>query len=103
MATHEGHEVRHAPLEEDVVNDERAQHVDGPVGEVDDVHHAEHEREPEGHQDVDRADGQPDDRALDEEGSRHESWWGAPTWPPTPPNARSAPGDPRRSSTGPPH
>ena len=52
----EGREVRHAPLEEDVVDDERAQHVDRPVGEVDDVHHAEHEREPERHQDVDRAD-----------------------------------------------
>ena len=25
--------------------------------------------------------------------------WGAPTWPPTPPSARSAPGNPGRSST----
>ena len=28
----------------------------------------------------------------------HRFTWGAPTWPPTPPNARSAPGDPWRSS-----
>src|SRR5439155_7805394 len=29
----------------------------------------------------------------------HRSTWGAPTWPPTPPHARSAPGNPWRSST----
>src|SRR2546426_6860864 len=42
----------------------------------------------------------------------HRSTWGAPTWPPTPPDARSAPGHPWRSSIirvlivlrgGPPH
>src|SRR5207249_5479942 len=29
----------------------------------------------------------------------HLSTWGAPTWPPTPPNARSAPGNPWHSSS----
>src|SRR5438445_5295018 len=31
-------------------------------------------------------------------GNTHRLTWGAPTWPPTPPSARSAPGNPWRSS-----
>src|SRR5207245_851248 len=38
-------------------------------------------------------DGQQADRRQ-----AHLLMWGAPRWPPTPPNARSAPGDPWRSS-----
>src|SRR5438445_2151453 len=41
-------------------------------------------------------EGQPRDDV--EGGETHRLTWGAPTWPPTPPSARSAPGNPWRSS-----
>src|SRR2546425_11907145 len=44
---------------------------------------------------------QPEERPRHQQQVAHWTTWGAPIWPPTPPNARSAPGNPWRSSAAP--
>src|SRR2546425_12406062 len=44
---------------------------------------------------------QPEERPRHQQQVAHWTTWGAPIWPPTPPNARTPPGNPRRSSAAP--
>ena len=41
--------IGYTPLAKKVVNNKGPQHVHGPVGEVNDMHHAKHERQSQGH------------------------------------------------------
>src|SRR5205085_9868449 len=84
--------------------DEEAEHEDIAVREVDELDDAVHHRVPERDEGEDRAARKAVDRLLDEHlppGHGETGgviWeWGAPTWPPIPPNARSAPAKPWRS------
>src|SRR5207244_4041555 len=69
-------------------------------GEVDHRRGLVDQDEAERHQRVDGAHGDAGDDQLQQKHDLvvHLFTWGAPRWPPTPPNARSAPGNPWRSS-----
>ena len=55
------------PLADEVVDDERPQHVDLAVGELEDAHDAQDQREAQGHQHVEPAEGDPVDDCLQPE------------------------------------
>ncbi|MNR43149.1 hypothetical protein D3C85_1617450 [compost metagenome] len=60
----ERHQERRFPVAHEHVGRERAHHIELPVREIDDAHHAEHQREPHRHQQVEQADDDAVDQRL---------------------------------------